>query len=645
MTDRPLSGGAAVETPPAPAAAEERQSWWKRLTGRTPGHGAGAALPAVWAILVLMGVTAVFAGGTLVFAAVGCGREAMKSYLAHPAILALNYLPVLLAALFLFFLFGRAWVGFWVSGGAVLALSMVNAVKITLRDDPFYMGDFALIGEAGNMAGNYAISFSRGQLVTVGLCLAAAVVGTVLTAYRLPPWKKGGWRVRLTGAVLATAAGAGAFFGLYLNDGVYDAAAVRNYEEFNQWSALENFQSRGFLFPFLHTGSQLIPTPPEGYDAAWAAQTLDIYEDGVIPEGERVNLIGLQLEAFCDLSRYLEGEDVAAAYDAFHSLQAEGVSGSLITNVFAGGTVDTERSVLTGYTALPNLRNYTNSYVYYLKSQGYRAEGDHPGYDWFYNRLNVNHFLGFDRYYFTEDHFSALVDPSYAIYRSDEVLFGEILTQLADASAAGEPLFNLSITYQNHGPYDLNADRGRDYVGDRGWSAETTHILNNYLDGVENTGLALRAFADELEALDEPVVLFAFGDHKPWLGDGNSVYEETGIDLDTAAYQGFVNYYETPYFIWANSAAKAALGRDFAGEGPMTGSAFLMREVFRQCGWTGPAFMQAQGELLAGFTDVNSSGEFLTENGLEMDLSGDEAEAYRRYTWVEYYEKTHFRWK
>ena len=34
-----------------------------------------------------------------------------------------------------------------------------------------------------------------------------------------------------------------------------------------------------------------------------------------------------------------------------------------------------------------------------------------------------------------------------------------------------------------------------------------------------------------------------FGDHKPWMGNGGSVYEEMGIDFDTSTLAGFRNYY------------------------------------------------------------------------------------------------------
>src|SRR5699024_5413512 len=104
---------------------------------------------------------------------------------------------------------------------------------------------------------------------------------------------------------------------------------------------------------------------------------------------------------------------------------------------------------------------------------------------------------------------------------------------------------------------------------------------------------AVTAMVDELEAMDEPVVLVLFGDHKPWGGNGNSAYTGIGADFALSTLEGFYEYYSTPYLIWANSAAKEPLDRDFQGEGGDSSPCFLTTELFEPCGWTGPAFLQS----------------------------------------------------
>ena len=62
-------------------------------------------------------------------------------------------------------------------------------------------------------------------------------------------------------------------------------------------------------------------------------------------------MVGIMLEAFCDLTDFpalADHEAVQAVYEPWHQLEEESVSGNLLTNIFAGGTVDTEWGFLTG---------------------------------------------------------------------------------------------------------------------------------------------------------------------------------------------------------------------------------------------------------------------------------------------------------
>ena len=63
-----------------------------------------------------------------------------------------------------------------------------------------------------------------------------------------------------------------------------------------------------------------------------------------------------------------------------------------------------------------------NSYVRYFKDQGYDALYRHPGYSWFYNRSNVNEYLGFDECVFNESGFGDLISIEDALFKSDTVL-------------------------------------------------------------------------------------------------------------------------------------------------------------------------------------------------------------------------------
>ena len=271
-------------------------------------------------------------------------------------------------------------------------------------------------------------------------------------------------------------------------------------------------------------------------------------------------------------------------------------------------------------------------------------EGCHPSYDWFYNRKNVNQYLGIPVNYFYENRFSQLYTGGIA---TDDVLFPEIFRLYEEnRDGEGKPYFSFNVTYQGHGPYSTEDTwRGMHYTDGR-YSTETTNIVDNYLASLQDTAEQLRLLLNDFAAEERPVVVIGFGDHKPWLGDGNSAYHELGVNLDTSTAEGFYNYYGTRYFIWANDAAKATLGNDFVGEGPDVSSCFLMNLLFDQCGWAGDGWTQATTAIWREIPALTTVGRYLQRDGSlveTLDESGQAAlEDYRQ---IEYYYGTRFKYE
>jgi len=160
-----------------------------------------------------------------------------------------------------------------------------------------------------------------------------------------------------------------------------------------------------------------------------------------------------------------------------------------------------------------------------------------------------------------------------------------------------------------------------------GISDASYYILNNYLGSICDTIDRVLTLRDQLASQEEPVVLVLFGDHKPWLGDGNSVYKELGVNLDTDTEEGFYNYYSTPYLIWANDAAKEVLDNDFTGVGPTISPAYLMNQLFELCGWEGPAYMNLMDALQPTLPVVNTDGYYVTADGFTDELTEEQQRA------------------
>ena len=614
-----------------------RQFFLFQKTASPAWSPAKKALFWIWNLGVLLtsGV-----GVCLISLMLATGHYAMRlifGYFECPLIFVLNLLPVLALLLLLYGLTGRAQLSFGVTAALVFGLSTGNYYKLMFRNDPLMFADLLLLKEAGDMAGKYHLFLDW----KLGLMIACWVFGVLFLHFlvRGRPRGRGRGICALAGVTACTL-----LYPVMLDSDLYNQRTAYYARLNNIWSATQQYIARGFLYPFLHSISEAIEMPPENYSAGRAEAILSAYSDADIPEEEKVNIIGIMLEAYSDFSRLGVPELAADVYEVWHNLEAEGYSGDLVTNIFAGGTINTERCFLTGFSNLVNFRALTNSYAWYFRSQGYRVEGMHPCYEWFYNRLNVNESLGFEDYYFVENYFSPMSGGGVAL---DDIFFPELLKTYQAAETSDQPYFSFSVTYQGHGPYNDDVcwwgEKG-DYVADNGAYTEAQqYILDNYFGSIYNTNQHLKALTDYLRTDDEPVVLLLFGDHMPWMGDGNSVYEAMGLNLDLSTQEGFFNYYGTRYLIWANDAAKEVLGQDFTGEGPALSPNFLMNQVFRLCGWEGPAFMQATQQVMDRVPVINTPTGLYVENGtLTGSLSPEGQALVEDYNILQYYYRSHF---
>lgn len=575
---------------------------------------------------------------SLWFAASEYGQPMYESYFELPALVWLNLGPVVLLGLALYAILGRQWLAFLLNGSLILTGTLINWFKLALRNDPFLAADVVLVREAQNMAGKYEILFTpeMWQVLAIfaGITLALALLA------RGKPSAKG--RLAFFSAALTAVLPMRQLWrdnDFYLYD-----VATDNSELISPWASAQVFVSKGFVYPFLHSASQTGDQAPTGYDKQAAQQLLAQYQDAEIPEDKKVNVIGIMLEAYNDFSRFEQVLLNLNPYEEYHKLEEEGVSGNLITNIFAGGTIDTERCFLTGYSQLQDFRQDTNAYPWYFRSQGYRVEGSHPCYQWFYNRENVNRYLGFEDYYFVENYYTKMTDGDIAM---DEILMPEIIKLYEQNKKTGKPYFAFHVSYQGHGPYDSKR-YWWSYQGDFIHNEEgrltpaQQCILENYLGSVWNTTKHLKEFFEYFRQEEEPVVIVLFGDHNPWLGDDNGVYKALGINLDLSTQEGFLNYYSTRYLIWANDAAKQALGRDFTGQGPDLAPSFLMNQLFEQCGWQGPAYLQFTNQVMEAVQAVHTTGLYVAEGKVTDLLTPEQMDAVGDYRNVEYYWRKHF---
>jgi hypothetical protein len=226
--------------------------------------------------------------------------------------------------------------------------------------------------------------------------------------------------------------------------------------------------------------------------------------------------------------------------------------------------------------------------------------------------------------------------------RLDSIAFQEFYKSFEEATQnSDKPYFAFHVTYQGHGPYSAETREWGDGTNfyNENLSQADNYILDNYLGSLKDTGWQIDWFINQIKASEEPTVVLMFGDHKPWLGDGNSVYNALGVNLDVSTEEGFRNYYGTEYVIVANDKAKEVLGFDFTGKGPTTSPCMLMNVLYDYLDIRGDSFMRYTRDVrqyLPAFNLVGAydkDGNFYTIGNMPENL----ASVYNEYMRVSYY--------
>ena len=552
------------------------------------------------------------------------GIDLFVWYLTQPKVLILNLIPFLLLGLLLLALCDRAWLAFLIDAVICLFFSWAQYWKLMARSDSIYAEDLLIFAEATQMASQYIeITWQ----ITLSALLAAG--GTAVLFFCRGRIRRAAPRVALAAVVIALAAWL--YPNYYTSQRFYNTMTV--WPELNQWIDTNRYISRGGIYPFLYSVPAAMPTPPEGYDEEAAKTILSAYPSDDIPQEQKVSIVLTQLEAFSDLSQVTDRITGVDPYAEYHDLLEESYHGRLLPNVFAGGTIDTERCVLTGFSALESFRRPSWSYARYFADQGYTVEGAHAGYEAFYNRLNVNANLGIPDYRFIENYYHSMV----AGIPRDNVLLPDITDHVLTAMESG-PVFSFNVTYQNHGPYSASSARFSEVcVPGEDLSSSDYHIINNYLWGIRDTCLRMAEMVNAFRNIDKPVLLVFFGDHKPWLGDQSVTYDALGIDISSDHDEAFYNYYATDYLIWANDEAKDVLGNDFIGTGPDISPCFLMNVLFDQCGWEGAGYTKLTDAVLDATSLLHATGRYLTDGILTDTLTWEQQHLVDQMTHVQYY--------
>ena len=216
--------------------------------------------------------------------------------------------------------------------------------------------------------------------------------------------------------------------------------------------------------------------------------------------GVAPHLVLVQCESLCDPRRCA---GVAAALPHWNRLGAEALlRGTLAVPGFGANTMRTEFAVLSGAPPAALGLDRFNPYARFAQApvhslahalQGHRPVVLHPFDRRFFGRHKVMPALGFARFDAAEAFAAA---PRVGAHVADAALGERIVAELRAATA---PAFLFAITMQAHGPWG-GADG-----------------LAQWLGHIADTDRMLGSIAAAAEGLGRPLVLVAYGDHRPAL--------------------------------------------------------------------------------------------------------------------------------
>lgn len=446
-----------------------------------------------------------------------------------------NALPVSLFALLLYAISGRVLLSIVLTGTVTWLIFAVNAIKEQRMNAPLMPGDLVLEGQLQHHLMFFARYTGGGVILWCGF-LAFLAMGWGLWRWERR-WPRPKWGTRLILILLSLAMLYTVFRGERPWGMAYSDAELTGYEAWEPVVSVRHTGLMAGLVRMIQDARIRIPKADHEAVTAFAKdhQATLIARAARQPPAQLPDIVVVQSEAFFDPG-ILKGIEPGEFAPNFDRLAQGGITGSLGTPAYGGGTIRTEFETLTGYPmqAFPAV-----AYPYYglasewmpsvphrLQAFGYSTTLFHPFQGDFWNRQEVMPKLGFEQSHYEKDFAGA---ARAGVYVSDQALFNFVLAHLDHET--DNPSYSLLITMENHGPWS-NDPVGVEHALDNhplpaGLSADGRRQLIYYASHLVNGDAALGDFSQRLLARPRWTILLFYGDHLPSL---NSAFADLGFD-------------------------------------------------------------------------------------------------------------------
>ena len=538
------------------------------------------------------------------------------NYLKSPLTFFSNFIAIFLFVIIFSAIFNSVKKSFILNLIIWTLISLVNELKIYYRQEVFKYPDLALIREAFDIFKKYKIY--KNKIFIIYMIIIIVLI--VLAIYFLKDLKFTK-KQRIKGSLISLA-----LFSLLLTTGFYNYdyyMKLGQKSELNMWNQVDSYRAKGVIYSFLYDTKYMKNQTYKDYNKREAQKTLSQYKYEDIKEDQEVTYVAIMLESFKDFAEFAS-DDFVYDYDPygyFHELEEKSITGTLVPDVYGGGTINTEYQMLSGYRNQPSYNTKRNTYISYFNDQGYYTEGLHPNDGSFYNRTSAYENIGFQDFKHRGNHFKYL-----DYYKCDEVFFHEVVKVL---NKQKDNSFIFGVTLQNHGPYyERKENHDIYYIKDLPhYNKNDYEYFNNYLAGIHDTSKRLEYLVDEIDKNEKPVVLLLFGDHSPTIPE--SLYNMLGMNVVESDITGYLNKYKTPFLVYGNSAAKTKFNKSFEGKfaseyyNPM----FLMPVITEYLGIRGSDYNQFLQEM-SHHVPLFIEDVVYSENNKLKKTASDEAEDY-----------------
>lgn len=514
------------------------------------------ALLAVIPILLVLGAETIQRGSF---------EEAWDWALNQPSLFWLNALLYLCALTLVYCVIGSLVPSVAVTALLFGLMSLISFFKTKLIGEPFFPWDLLLNKEGLNIA---PLITGQAAMLRIGIVLGVVVL---LFALRLVvPRLSLPWLPRIALGSLSVIA----LYAFGINAAWAETMQYKAGASEILWNQQQNYGHNGLTLAFTMNVKHSIVAKPPGYgeqamadiahaitekrtasaSAAPAAAT-DAGADAVKP-----NVIFIMNEAFWDPTLLPDVFFHDDPIPTVRKLQAESVSGYMLSPQFGGGTSNVEFEVLTGQSMsfLPSgsvpyqqyVKKPVPSLASYFEHLGYKSLAVHSYEGWFWDRENAYRQMGFESFMSSE----SFAEPELnGPFIADAEVSRQIIKQVDESE---RPMFIYAVTMQNHGPYDDKryGDAAMDIEGDL--TDEALDILQTYAIGARDADQSLQQLIDHFGQSDEPTVIVMYGDHLPMLGYSYDVYNQGGLirtdRSENWTLEELKQMRSVPFVMWAN---------------------------------------------------------------------------------------------